>query len=246
MGRVEQVTGRAEISPNLLRLAKQRQIEISLGWQMSEPRAELFSSAVKYLGRFSDIFTDELEATMRADESLAQKDPRGVILQHLKQQELLRPHIGLMDYAVAKQFLAQHKIFDPHAKDSRDWSGMTPEVFVNFELPKALSQWWAKGVGEWGNRGKDLGDMVIEWGKYYREIMPLVWKKMRVGVWSQRDRLFIERLNAQETHVVGEYYNVYVLRKIQGEASQPVWPPVSPFLTAYERAKKVKKLLQKK
>ncbi len=91
--------------------------------------------------------------------------------------------------------------------------GLSPEINENelllvFQLPKQLAKFWNKGgVDDWGNLAKNVGGTVVEWGYFYRKLMPIIW--MSQGQYENEAGLNFSRVNEIAQHDPGKYYYVW-------------------------------------
>ena len=90
---------------------------------------------------------------------------------------------------------------------------VNPEnIIVTFQLPKAVAHfWWKGGVNTWGEQAKDLGGMVIEWGDFYRKLMPYVWET--IGYYENEEGLDLCRINACGEHDPHNYYYIWEVKR---------------------------------
>jgi hypothetical protein len=104
--------------------------------------------------------------------------------------------------------------FDIYAKDEADallqefgLKGEKIEMgnfLVVFNLPKPLSHfWWKGGTESWGSGSTDVRKMVIEWGRIYRSIIPIVWNAVDDGTCA------MERINPCGMHDMKRYYYLW-------------------------------------
>lgn len=80
------------------------------------------------------------------------------------------------------------------------------KIYMIVDLPAPLSKWWNKGVGSWGGKGIDLGGQVLEWGRIYRELCPILWEFLDGHDNFGNVNYIVERLNEYGDHVPGKYY----------------------------------------
>lgn len=84
---------------------------------------------------------------------------------------------------------------------------------VIFQLPKPLAQyWWKGGVGIWGSKSKNVGD-AVEWGEFYRKLMPSVWKTREY--FSEKEGLDFRTVNDTGQHDPKKYYYIWEVSKKQ-------------------------------
>lgn len=104
--------------------------------------------------------------------------------------------------------------FDLYAKNEADealqkfgFNGEKIEMgnfLVVFNLPKPLSQfWWKGGAESWGSESRDVRKMVIEWGRIYRLIIPVIWYAV------DRSTSTMERINPCGVHDPKQYYYLW-------------------------------------
>jgi hypothetical protein len=80
----------------------------------------------------------------------------------------------------------------------------TGNFLVVFNLPKPLSQFWWKGDAEsWDSKSKDVRTMVIEWGRIYRLIIPIIWNAV------DNSPSTMERINPCGMHDPKQYYYLW-------------------------------------
>ena len=81
-------------------------------------------------------------------------------------------------------------------------------LLLVFQLPKPLSQfWWKGGADSWGDLSEDVQDTVIEWGHFYRELMPIVWEEQ--GRHENESGLDFQRVNGVGEHDPKKYYYIW-------------------------------------
>lgn len=81
-------------------------------------------------------------------------------------------------------------------------------IVVLFNLPKPLSQYWWKGGAEsWGSAGLNVDAMVMEWGHFYRELMPVIWNAIGREECNEDYRFY--RINSVGQHEPQAYYYIW-------------------------------------
>jgi len=81
-------------------------------------------------------------------------------------------------------------------------------LLLVFQLPKPLAQfWWKGGADSWGNLAEDINDTAIEWGHFYRELMPVVWETQ--GRHENESGLYFQRVNDIGEHDPKKYYYIW-------------------------------------
>lgn len=116
------------------------------------------------------------------------------IFQYARAKGLTMPTFSAMDHRMGNQFTEQHAL-PPLAEG---------ELLLTFQLPKVLAAFWHKGIGSWGEKGVDTQNMVIEWGRYYRELLPKVWHKIQKA--ENHKEFQVRRLNPKKEHESKDYY----------------------------------------
>ncbi len=81
-------------------------------------------------------------------------------------------------------------------------------LLLVFQLPKPLAQFWWKGdIGSQGEMSKKIDNAAIEWGRFYRELMPIVWEAQ--GRQENENNLDFRRINKFGQHDPKKYYYVW-------------------------------------
>ncbi len=81
-------------------------------------------------------------------------------------------------------------------------------LLLSLQLPKPLAQFWQKGGAEsWGDMSIPLKGQVVEWGHFYRELMPTVWQTR--GFYEEEKGLVFDRVNQINEHDPKKYYYVW-------------------------------------
>jgi hypothetical protein len=113
--------------------------------------------------------------------------PQFIITHGKRAQDLLR-ELGFKDYTVSPRSL-----------------------LVILQLPKPLSQfWWKGGVGSWGDKAQDVTG-VIEWGHFYRELMPIIWSN--IDYYEEHEGVKIDRINPKAKHEPKKYYYIWQIKE---------------------------------
>src|SRR3989339_1526103 len=114
------------------------------------------------------------------------QDFKQTFLSLLKQYRHERREIyqKIVDYFIEKNFVLPNFIIT-NGKQARalleeygvDGNMNEQNLLLVFQLPKPLAQfWWKGGADSWGDMSVDIKDQTIEWGHFYRELMPVVWE----------------------------------------------------------------------
>ena len=121
------------------------------------------------------------------------------IVDYLLENNLILPDFTIANQEQAKKLLKEYNL-----------EGRINEknILLVFQLPKPLAQfWWKGGSDSWGDLAEDMQDTVIEWGHFYRELMPVVWETQ--GRHENENGLTFSRLNAVGEHDPKKYYYVW-------------------------------------
>ncbi len=117
---------------------------------------------------------------------------------------LLEKKFDLPNFTIAHGNKAQ-KLLEEYGFDIKN-NGKN--LLLVFQLPKPLSQfWWKGGVDSWGDLSEDVQDTVIEWGHFYRELMPVVWEEQ--GYHENEHGLVFNRINGIGDHDPKKYYYIW-------------------------------------
>lgn len=128
--------------------------------------------------------------------------PLDKILLFLKERELDRPKFDFYP--------------PPHAKQAAKLLGFdvdlhSQEGVLKLCLPKPIAQYWWKGKSSaWiddQNRSIDINHSALEWGFFYRELVPPLWKEQRRE--HAEGELDILRINPHGVHDPKHFYNLY-------------------------------------
>ncbi|MCD6149992.1 hypothetical protein J7J13_04400 [bacterium] len=121
----------------------------------------------------------------------------------------------IVDYLLEKNFDLPYFTI-AYGKDARelleeydlDFKTNGQNLLLVFQLPKPLSRfWWKGGADSWGNFSEDVQNAVIEWGHFYRELMPVVWEEQ--GRYENVNGLNFYRVNEIGEHNPKKYYYVW-------------------------------------
>ncbi|HLC69792.1 MAG TPA: hypothetical protein VJH75_01970 [Patescibacteria group bacterium] len=144
----------------------------------------------------------------------------GRIVEYLKKVKWDRPLFTIASGKESGEVLS--KIFGEGATDLDRNS-----FLVVYQLPVPVAQFWDKGgvydtegYRYWGQKGRDIGPDIIEWGSIYREIAPIVWEAQEMKKFGD---LKFERLNEEYQHNPKHYYYIWqVTKRPPYRPSQPV------------------------
>ncbi|MBT3230404.1 hypothetical protein HN358_01285 [Candidatus Uhrbacteria bacterium] len=89
---------------------------------------------------------------------------------------------------------------------------------VTFNLPKPMGQfWWKGGAHEWGQAAKDVREMVIEWGRMYRRLIPIVWSA------TDNADVYYQRINPIGMHDPKKYYYIWEMSDEPADSYDADW-----------------------
>ena len=160
---------------------------------LEEARIFMGSITLKFKERFSELIREYSEKKRAVSAEM---------LGYLSSHKLDVPSFGVYDRASAPAFLRDAKL-SPVEIGSES-------LLVVFNLPKPLAYfWWKGGTDSWGFSGEDIGSTAVEWGHFYRELMPVVWEE--VGFAECEGKIEIERINDAGIHDPGKFYYVWKL-----------------------------------
>ncbi len=145
------------------------------------------------------------------------EDLRQTFLTSLEQHRNGRSKISpkVIDYLLDKSF----DLPDLTIAHGKGAEGLLKEFNLNnkigdqylllvFQLPKPLAQFWWKGrLGSCEDSSEDVHGSVIEWGYFYRELMPIVWREQ--GYYEDEYDLGFSRINKLGEHDPKKYYYVW-------------------------------------
>ena len=122
------------------------------------------------------------------------------IVAFLEKKGFSMPRITVADHAHAAEIFSHLGFPRKHiAEDS---------LLIVLNLPKPLSYFWWKGGEDWGDvLAKQVGPSVIEWGYFYRTLMPVIWE--RVGYYETERDLRFDRINHVGEHDPEKFYYIW-------------------------------------
>lgn len=109
------------------------------------------------------------------------------------------PNFTIASKNQARALLKEYRLYGEINKQS---------LLLVFQLPKPLAHfWWKGGTDSWGDLAEDVGGTVIEWGHFYRKLMPVIWEAQ--GRHENENGLLFYRLNDFGEHDPTQYYYVW-------------------------------------
>jgi len=149
--------------------------------------------------KFREAFLTLIESYRKENRNLSQK-----ILDHLIEKRFDLPNFTIANAEHAIQILEDCQM-DDYLADPKS-------ILLVFNLPKPLGHfWWKGGVDSWGHEGKNVSGSVIEWGHFYRELTPVIWKMQ--GLYENEYALDFERINSVSVHDPKKYYYLWQITK---------------------------------
>ena len=179
-----------KISPNIKELVEEHELNAETKRCLDKIRA--FCSELSE--EFRQTFLVLLEQYRKERRQISQK-----IVDYLLEKNFDLPNFTIA-YREKAQELLKERGFDVEINDQ--------SLLLIFQLPKPLSQfWWKGGVDSWGDLSEDMQGAVIEWGHFYRELMPVVWEKQ--GYYENESALDFYRINGVGEHDPQKYYYIW-------------------------------------
>lgn len=125
----------------------------------------------------------------------------------------------IVEYLLEKKFdIPNFNIaYGSRAKELLEEYGFSDEIndqslLLVFQLPKPLAQyWWKGGTESWGSMAEDVEGAAIEWGHFYRELMPIIWEAQ--GRHENESGLAFNRINNVGEHNPKKYYYIWKISK---------------------------------
>jgi len=122
------------------------------------------------------------------------------IIDYLVERNLVIPSFEILNGQNASERLKDIGLSDEYVEEG--------SFVLIFQLPKPMAQfWWKGGAESWSSFGVEVDGMVIEWGYFYREIMPIVWGLQ--GYYENEVELQFLRVNEIGQHDPKNYYYVW-------------------------------------
>lgn len=148
---------------------------------------------------FNNTFGDMVELYKENGNPLPQN-----IVNYLYEKKYNIPHFIIANGEKAKDFLNDCG-FNDHEIDKGN-------LLLIFHLPKPLTQyWWKGGENTWGTMSESVNGSVIEWGNFYRHLLPTVWNNEKT--YEENDKLFFGRINDLGNHEAKKYYYLWEISK---------------------------------
>lgn len=170
--------------------------------ELSAKRKEIVGEIRKFCAELSIRFGEKFLLLLDQYQKEKQRIPKQII-DYLKKHDFDLPTCSIKCGEKAEEALEDFGLSSYLEEGS---------FLIIFQLPKPLAQyWWKGGVGIWGDKSKDVGD-AIEWGEFYRKLMPSVWETRKF--YSNEKDLEFRTINDMGQHDPKKYYYVWeVYRK---------------------------------
>lgn len=121
------------------------------------------------------------------------------ILNYLSKKNFILPTLTIADQDNAGPLLSEYRLFGEEIKPNN--------FLLTFQLPKPLAKFWWKGGNAWDGSAEIIDDTSIEWGHFYRELMPVVWSHQ--GCSENHKNLTFRRVNQINQHDTDKYYYIW-------------------------------------
>lgn len=148
---------------------------------------------------FKQTFLSLIEQYRRERRQISKK-----IVDYLLEKKFVLPNFIIANKEYARALVEKYEL-DENINEQN--------LLLIFQLPKPLAQfWWKGGADSWGNKSIDIKDQAIEWGHFYRELMPVVWKMQ--GYYQNESGLNFQRVNGVGAHDPREYYYIWEMSNL--------------------------------
>lgn len=179
-----------QLSPNIKELVSEEELTIEMKRCLEKTRT--FCNELSE--DFKQTFLSLLDQYRKERRQISQK-----IVDYLLEKNFVLPNFTIANKEQAQALLEEYGL-----------SGEVNEqnLLLVFQLPKPLAQfWWKGGADSWGDLAEDINDTAIEWGHFYRELMPVVWEEQ--GRHENESGLDFQRVNGVGEHNPKKYYYIW-------------------------------------
>lgn len=198
----EFVTGQSLDGEEELAARKER-VKVELGVDesaLSDEKRRLLADLIDFAQTTSIEFQEAMQTIMK---EYSENRGSRVFTDQMKRKMVEKgydlPIFKILDGAKATEFLSH---VDP------EWPRNEEAFVLAFNLPKPLSRYWYRGgVDSWGEGGVEIGEDKVEWGHFYREVMPVIWDA--VGFEECEGAINFVRINDYSQHDPKLYYYVW-------------------------------------
>ncbi len=179
-----------QLSPNIKELVSEEELNVEMKKCLKKTRT--FCSELSE--DFRQTFLSLLEQYRQGRRHISQK-----IVDYLLEKNFVLPNFTIARSEQAQILLEEYEL---------DGEINEQNLLLVFQLPKPLAQfWWKGGSDSWGDLAEDVKDTVIEWGHFYRELMPVVWGTQ--GRHENENGLNFYRFNGAGEHDPKKYYYIW-------------------------------------
>jgi len=179
-----------QLSPNTKELVFEEELTV----EMKRSLEKIRTFCGELSEDFKQTFLSLLDQYRKERHQISQK-----IVDYLLEKNFVLPNFTIASGEQAQALLEEY--------------GLNGEIneqnlLLVFQLPKPLAQfWWKGGADSWGNLAEDINDTAIEWGHFYRELMPVVWETQ--GRHENESGLYFQRVNDIGEHDPKKYYYIW-------------------------------------
>lgn len=187
----DEIKGEIEkVSPNVKEFVREHELDSETKRCLDKTR--MFCSELSE--EFRQTFLSLLEQYRNERRQVSQK-----IVDYLLEKNFDLPNFTIAHGEKVQELLEEYDL---------DTKINGQNLLLVFQLPKPLSQfWWKGGADSWGDMSEDVQDSVIEWGHFYRELMPVVWEEQ--GRHENESGLDFNRVNGVGEHDPKKYYYIW-------------------------------------
>ena len=179
-----------KLPPNTKELVHEEELTVEMKRCLEKTRS--FCSEVSE--DFKQTFLSLLDQYRKERRQISQK-----IVDHLLEKNFVLPNFTIASREQAEALLEEYGLSEEINEQN---------LLLVFQLPKPLAQfWWKGGADSWGDLAEDINDTAIEWGHFYRELMPVVWETQ--GRHENENGLDFYRFNGIGEHDPKKYYYVW-------------------------------------
>jgi len=179
-----------QLSPNTKELVSEEELSAEMKRCLKKTRA--FCSELS--DDFKQTFLSRLDQYRRERRQIAPK-----IVEYLLEKNFVLPNFTIASQEQAQALLEEYGYVGEMNEQ---------KLLLVFNLPKPLAHfWWKGGADSWGDLAEDIHDTAIEWGHFYRELMPVVWETQ--GRHENENGLDFYRVNGTGEHDPKKYYYIW-------------------------------------
>jgi hypothetical protein len=179
-----------QLSPNTKELVSEEELTVEMKRCLEKTR----TFCGELTEDFKQTFLSLLDQYRKERRQISQK-----IVDYLLEKNFVLPNFTIASREQAEALLEEYGL-----------GGNINEknLLLVFQLPKPLANfWWKGGANSWGDLALDIKDTAIEWGHFYRELMPVVWETQ--GRHENESGLDFQRVNGVGEHDPKKYYYIW-------------------------------------